>query len=151
MECSECGGEIVEENGDKFCETCGLKPFGPSNLDFQNSAQDSNSDKENTRMKKGFSEIKRIGNVIEQPLYIVDRAEEIFRMAINEEVLSDESAYVVAAVCSNTAVEISDGCSTRTSIIESSQSDINIDELELLSDRVIEELELDDGDNSTFV
>lgn len=148
MKCPECGGNIVEEDGEEFCGRCGIKPTGPTDLNFRGFMEDVNSEDSEYQIEKGLSEIERIGLETNQPSYITDKAKEVFRTIVDEQILQDESTYFISMICSNVDVEISGGSSTRTSIIESGQSVIEVEDLESLSDKVIKELELDKDSES---
>lgn len=110
--------------------------------------EDVNSEDSECQIEKGLSEIERIGLETNQPSYITDKAKEVFRTIVDEQILQDESTYFISMICSNVAVEISGGSSTRTSIIESGQSATEVEDLESLSDKFVKELELDKDSES---
>lgn len=145
MECSECGGRVIDSNGESFCEECGLKEGENASHDFESKSFQSFSDRgvSDSKLSEGLNEVENISKKIGQSRQVENTAQALLRLVIEHDVLPDEESSVLAVVCSNISVEVSGGDSTRTDLVKASNTHIKVKTLESLSDEVIDQLGLE--------
>ena len=147
MECSSCGRKIISSDGEEFCENCGLKPIENSEIDSWTRSSELDSVLEDSaldsELSEGLVEIENIKEELGQSERVADTAQVLLRLLISDNALPDKDISVQAVVCSNISVESLDAESTRTELVKTSSSNIKVETLESLSDRVIDQLGLE--------